>query len=117
MNTGGRYNPTSNSWSSVTTSSAPAVRYWHTAVWIGSQMIVWGGSNGSIALGDGSHYNPASDSWSAATASNAPAARYLHTAVWTDSGMIVWGGCSGAAYLNDNYSYIPGRTLYLFQRP
>ncbi|MBI1800038.1 MAG: hypothetical protein HYR71_00210 [Chloroflexi bacterium] len=41
--TGGRYNPASNSWASTSTLSAPSPRRTHTAVWTGSQMIVWGG--------------------------------------------------------------------------
>lgn len=39
-------------------------RYWHTAVWTGSEMIVWGGM---MAVGqvfnDGRRYNPKPDSW------------------------------------------------------
>ena len=47
LNDGGSYNPSSNSWTAVTTTGAPAGRGYHTAVWTGSQMIVWGGYNGS----------------------------------------------------------------------
>ena len=43
MNTGGRYHPAGNSWTAVTTTGAPAARRNHTAVWTGSEMIVWGG--------------------------------------------------------------------------
>ena len=48
LNTGGRYNPTSNSWTAVTTTGAPAARYRHTAVWTGSEMIIWGGSGSGL---------------------------------------------------------------------
>ena len=47
LNDGGRYNPAANSWTAVPTTGAPAARYRHTAVWTGSEMIVWGGYNGS----------------------------------------------------------------------
>ena len=57
-NDGGRYNPTGNSWTAVTTSGAPAGRHLHTAVWTGSEMLVWGGFNGSIYLNDVSSYVP-----------------------------------------------------------
>ena len=43
-NDGGRYNPAANRWMRITTSGAPAGRSQHTAVWTGSEMIVWGGS-------------------------------------------------------------------------
>jgi hypothetical protein len=40
-NTGGRLNPGTNSWIPITT-NAPVARD-HTAVWTGTEMIVWGG--------------------------------------------------------------------------
>src|SRR5947207_10518579 len=43
MNTGGRYNPSTDSWATMSTTNAPSARKWHTAVWTGSEMIVWGG--------------------------------------------------------------------------
>ena len=45
MNTGGRYNPSTDSWVATSTgANAPSARSGHTAVWTGSEMIVWGGS-------------------------------------------------------------------------
>ena len=44
-NTGGRYNPASDSWTPTSTANAPLAREDHTAVWTGSEMIVWGGFN------------------------------------------------------------------------
>ena len=67
----------------------------HTAVWTGSEMIVWGGCDGFSCLNTGGRYNPSTDSWTATSTTNAPAARYSHTAVWTGSEMIVWGGYDG----------------------
>ena len=64
----------------------------HTAVWTGSEMIVWGGYDGISLLNTGGRYNPSTDSWTATSTTNAPAARADHTAVWTGSEMIVWGG-------------------------
>jgi hypothetical protein len=45
LNTGGRYDPSTDSWTATKTTNAPAARDAHTAVWTGSQMIVWGGSD------------------------------------------------------------------------
>ncbi|PYL86246.1 MAG: galactose oxidase, partial [Verrucomicrobia bacterium] len=88
FNTGGRYNPTTDSWTATSTASAPAGREIHTAVWTGSEMIVWGGYNGTD-LNTGGRYNPSADSWTAISTTNAPAARDSHAAVWTGSEMIV----------------------------
>lgn len=55
LNTGGRYDPTTDSWTPTSTTNAPAGRYRHTAVWTGTEMIVWGGYNGSY-LNTGGRY-------------------------------------------------------------
>ena len=88
LNTGGRYSADTDSWIATTTTSAPSSRYQHTAVWTGSEMIIWGGFPGA----GGGRYDPDTDSWTATTTTNAPSARNNHTAVWTGSKMIVWGG-------------------------
>ena len=43
LNTGGRYNPATDSWTATSTANAPDGRLIHTAVWTGTEMIVWGG--------------------------------------------------------------------------
>ena len=78
-------------WTATTTTGAPTGRYVHTAVWTGSKMIVWGGSDGTNA-NTGGQYDPAANSWTATTTTGAPTGRSSHTAVWTGSKMIVWGG-------------------------
>jgi Kelch motif len=90
LNTGGRYNPNTDSWTATST-VAPDARQNHTAVWTGSKMIVWGGSSFSQPLNTGGKYNPGTNSWTATRTSNAPEPRDLRTAVWTGSEMIVWG--------------------------
>jgi len=91
FNTGGRYNPDTDSWTATSTNNAPAARNGHTAVWTGSEMIVWGGNDDNGRFNTGGRYNPSTDSWRA-TNTNAPEGRDLATAVWTGSEMIVWGG-------------------------
>ena len=92
LNAGGRYNPSTDSWTATSTANAPEARGYHTAVWTGSEMIVWGGSTDIFALNTGGRYNPTTDSWTATSTTSAPLARQNHTAVWTGSEMIVWGG-------------------------
>src|SRR5436309_10823052 len=84
---------TDDTWTATSLTNAPAARADHTAVWTGSEMIVWGGYDGSSEVNTGGRYNPSTDSWTATSTTNAPAARGAHTAVWTGSEMIVWGGC------------------------
>ena len=85
---------TDDTWTTTSTTNAPAARASHTAVWTGSEMIVWGGYGGTY-LNTGGRYNPSTDSWTAISTTNAPAPRGVHTAVWTGTEMIVWGGDDG----------------------
>src|SRR5205814_1971271 len=109
LNTGGRYDPSTDSWTATSTTNAPSARNGQTAVWTGSEMIVWGGFGSSNLLNTGGRYNPVTDSWTATSTTSAPAGRELHTAVWTDSEMIVWGGdaCIGGCYSNTGGRYNP----------
>jgi hypothetical protein len=58
-NTGGRYNPTTDTWVPTSTINAPEGRANPTAVWTGSEMIIWGGYNArGDAVNTGGRYNP-----------------------------------------------------------
>ncbi len=92
LGTGGRYDPAADTWTATATANAPSARLYHTAVWSGSDMIVWGGENAGVALGDGARYRPATDGWTSVSAASAPDPRTGHTAVWTGAEMILWGG-------------------------
>jgi N-acetylneuraminic acid mutarotase len=107
VNTGGRYNPTTNIWVATTTNNAPDARFLHTAVWSGTEMIVWGGYGGLPFLNTGGRYNPTIDSWLATTTTGAPAGRSIHTAVWTGTEMIVWGGYNNSEPGNTGGRYVP----------
>jgi hypothetical protein len=95
-NTGGRYNPVTDSWVATSLANAPFARADHTAVWTGREMIVWGGTSTAGDFDDGARYNPGADTWTPIAMANRPVARWGHTAVWTGNEMIVWGGLSSA---------------------
>jgi N-acetylneuraminic acid mutarotase len=92
LNSGGRYNSSTDSWVATSTVNAPAARWEHSAVWTGSEMIVWGGSDDMNALHTGGRYSPATDSWMPTGLISVPLGRVHNTAVWTGREMIVWGG-------------------------
>ena len=96
---------TPDTWTATSTTNAPAARTHHTAVWTGSEMIVWGGN--LVPLNTGGRYNPTTDSWAATSTTNAPDARYAHTAVWTGTEMIIWGGIFGFPPPNTGGRYNP----------
>ncbi len=112
---GGRYNPTTNTWTAMSTTNQPHPRINHTALWTGTEMIVWGGyynESGWHYLNDGGRYNPATDTWMPISTVDAPIARAFHSAVWTGSEMIVWGGESGQAALNTGGRYNPATNTW-----
>ena len=98
---------TDDTWTPTDTSTAPTARTDHTAVWTGSEMIIWGGLDDSTYFKTGARYFPSTDSWLATSTAGAPRARAVQSAVWTGSEMIVWGGKSTAGYINTGGRYDP----------
>jgi N-acetylneuraminic acid mutarotase len=105
-NTGGIYDPVTNTWTPTTTIGAPSEREGHTAVWTGSKMIVWGGFGVQGYASTGGIYDPGTDTWAPTSIVGAPTPGYRR-AVWTGSKMIVWGGWDGAAYLDTGAIFDP----------
>lgn len=59
VNSGKKYNPTTNTWKSISPNNAPSRRYWHNTVWTGKQMFVWGGEGDDRnLLTNGGLYTP-----------------------------------------------------------
>jgi N-acetylneuraminic acid mutarotase len=108
LSTGGRYNPSTDSWIPIG-QNAPEGRVYHSAIWTGFEMIVWGGLNGvtNLDLASGGRYDPSIDNWVATNLLNAPEARALHAAVWTGMEMIIWGGSTPNIDLSTGGRYIP----------
>jgi putative metal-binding protein/Kelch motif protein len=94
LNSGGRYDPVTDTWTATSTTNAPTARTGHTAVWTGSRMIVWGGFHISYFYSGngGGLYDPLADTWTLTSWVNAPNARVRHAAVWTGREMLIWGG-------------------------
>ncbi len=67
-------------------------RIFHSAIWTGEEMIVWGGGAEHHFHDDGGIYNPFNDKWRPVSQKNAPSGRWGHAAVWTGTEMIIWGG-------------------------
>ena len=112
VDTGGAYDPATNSWTAITTTDAPGPRDGHTAIWTGDSMIVWGGEKNYDADGEldtGGRYDPATGVWTPTSTVDAPSARAAHRAVWTGASMIVWGGYDD----NTGGRYDPGTDSWM----
>jgi N-acetylneuraminic acid mutarotase len=97
---GAAYDPTKDTWR-VLRDAPLATRGWHSAVWTGREMLVYGGTprgSGAGWLTDGAAYDPASDIWELLPPSAGSYLQDTGETVWTGRQMIIWGGSIGAAY-------------------
>lgn len=109
-NTGSRYNPVFDTWSAITDLNAPQPRSSHSAVWTGTEMIIWGGYNSSLqnnSINSGSRYNPTLDTWKSIPIPGENSQRFGHSGIWTGSEMIVWGGTNGDVHFNTGFIFDP----------
>src|SRR5262249_21310133 len=82
-------------WQPINDTTEPLPRRFHTAVWTGSRMVVWGGltcASATSVSADGAQYDPVTNLWLPTMIVGAPTPREQHTAGWTGSRMLVWGG-------------------------
>lgn len=92
----------------------PMAREQHTAVWTGTRMIIWGGTNGTQYFNSGGVYDPATDSWSATSqGANCPTSRIDHTAIWNQNRMFIWGGWDGSTNTNTGAKYNPATDTWV----
>ena len=107
LQTGGRYDPVTNTWTPTSTLGAPSPRGKHAAVWTGGHMVVWGGYSSYSAVirsATGSAYDPVNNTWHPLSDEGGPPAIAPAAAVWTGTFMLVWGGSitGGGRYLIDH---------------
>ena len=100
------------SWLPVTATGAPSARSRHTAVWTGSKMLVWGGQQSGVFLGDGAAYDPTSDTWTALPSTAAPVPRANHVAVWSGTEMLIYGGEDNTGSLSSGAAFDPVKNTW-----
>jgi len=116
-NTGGRYDPATDTWRPISLVNAPSPREMHSAVWTGTEMLVWGGCSTIFCtqvFNDGGRYDPATDTWTPVSGIEGLTPRHFHQAVWTGDRMIVWGGANdpqGMSYDPDTNTWMPISTV------
>jgi N-acetylneuraminic acid mutarotase len=107
----GRYDPRTDRWRPISLEGAPEPREDHTAIWTGTEMIVWGGvirdADGERhQVATGGRYDPVSDTWTAITMGDAPEAREDGVVVWTGRDMLVWGGQQADTPMSSGARYV-----------
>jgi len=108
---------THDTWIPMSDEGAPTGRWLHTAIWTGSELLIWGGrcdiGGGSVtmAFADGGAFDPGANSWRSIPSPGFLSSRFLHRAVWTGTAMIVWGGRNASA-LADGAIFDPVADLW-----
>lgn len=114
MKTGASFDPKADVNAAWTRLPQPPIdeRALHSAVWTGSEMLVWGGCRGigdacDVSMNDGAAYAAQNNSWHKIPVSvETPSPRVYQSAVWTGYEMIIWGGQE-----NHKRSDAPARTV------
>lgn len=109
---GAIYSFLKNSWTLLPTTGASA-RKQSATVWTGTEMLVWGGIDGSTPKGDGIAYRAFTKTWAAMPA--APiGARRGPGAVWipTLKRLLVWGGRDTTTHLADGALFDPATNAW-----
>jgi hypothetical protein len=107
------YDPELNSWTQVTpTGSSPSARSFHSIVWDGQKVIMFGGYDNCGYKNDLWWYDPELNSWTQVTPTgSSPSARAYHSMVWdpdvTSGRVIMFGGNGVSGYKNDLWWYDP----------
>lgn len=90
--TGGSYDPQANVWDKAIIAEMAPQRIDHSAVWTGTEMLIWGGRQQTSSFNLVSAISGDAQSMRAITAPSAPSPRSGHSAIWTGMSMIVFGG-------------------------
>ena len=105
--TGGIYDPVTDTWTATSTTNAPAARPYGTAVWTGSEMIVWGGGGITIPPGEyGGSYDPYRYIIRSQHDQCPLPAAVQHGSL-DGIGIIIWGGLVGASGTKTGGVYDP----------
>ena len=84
-----------DTWRTMSSVGAPSPRYWQSAVWTGTEVMIWGGIGSGTYKNDGALYNPTTDTWRAVPTAGAPSGRLDTVIAWTGTEVLVWGGRAG----------------------
>src|SRR6185436_5446238 len=97
LDTGGRYNPATDTWAATTAAGQPGARAWHSAVSFNGGVTIWGGQRtGTTMWNTGATY-VLPDGWNALSSTAAPIGRMNHAAVVVqdpaqNNRMVIFGG-------------------------
>jgi N-acetylneuraminic acid mutarotase len=110
LNTGGIYDPATDTWQPMNTTNAPPGGAYYATATSDAYMFVFGGQTDPTpwiqvvptVLGTGYLYDYNQNSWKQVSTVNAPEPREYTAAVWTGSKFVVYGGSGANTNFYDN---------------
>ena len=117
LNTGGKYNFSTNTWIATNVSGAPSVDL-HSAVWIDTAMFISTGNTSNS-------YNPITNLWKPHGGYSSNAGKVSHSSFLAGNMILIWGGTynpnTGYRYFLTNNivssaTTLTNETLYLYQK-
>src|SRR5262249_51469699 len=103
LNSGLTYDPSSDTWSAISSVNAPSGRIRTYAQWSGNEMLGWGCVNWATYFGDWAEFN----SWTAITSEGAPSGRSEHVSVWVGDRIVIWSGGNAVDRVASGLVYFP----------
>lgn len=95
LNSGARYNPTTNTWTTMSLTASPRREY-HSGIWIGTKMLISGGSDNIFGIvgapfqSSAHTYDPITDSWQ--TAGSMGVNKAFHKLIMGNDILLCFGG-------------------------
>ena len=121
LGTGAIFDPALNTWTTMSTQSAPTPRDEFQCIWVGDKMWLYGGYNGGDrgpnGTGNGFFYNPTTDQWSSINLDNSAGQRARFSACWTGTEIIVFGGYGNGGWQNTGARYNPATDTWRSMAP
>ena len=102
---GAAYLISTSAWAPLDPFTSPHPREGHTALWLGTRMIVVGGEQNGNPHASAWAYDPVATTW--VDLASLPVGRTHHTAVTDGTVMMVWGGDGSSGPLDSGAIYTP----------
>lgn len=113
-NSGSVYDIATNAWSPMATAGSPGTLTGMFSAWTGTELLLWGGWNGSTNVASGWRYNPATKTWASMAASGLTGRNVFYLGDnWSGTQAFFWGGYTNeTTQFNNGGLYNPANNTW-----
>lgn len=117
LGTGGRYRPSTGSWSPLPLEGAPEGRVGHAMVWTGKEVLVLGGEGAAGFSTEAYAFHPGANRWRKLAGLGGPIPRRDLAAAWTGAEVLLFGGRDTSSLLGALQRFDPQPPWHFFRHP